>query len=404
MSGWKQVINEEGARPIKIWTNDIEDEALQQAKNIARLPFIAGNGVALMPDVHAGKGSTIGTVIATDKAIIPAAVGVDIGCGMNAVRLSLKASDLPDSLAAIRGQIERDVPLGAGGAHKEISGKGLTFGIVELLTSGMQILDRQPGLGGPNTAKKIANQLGSLGSGNHFIELCLDENQDVWIMLHSGSRGIGNMIGSHFIEKAKRRMEQYFIQLPDGDLAYFPEDTDDFRDYVEAVNWAQNYALENRKTMMEVAIAALRRHVPVEFTITQEAINCHHNYVEKENHFGRNLWVTRKGAIRAREGDLGIIPGSMGQRSYIVRGKGNPEAYCSCSHGAGRAMSRTAARKKFTLRDLAEQTKGVECRKDDAVLDEIPGAYKNIDTVMENQKDLVEVLHVLKQVLCVKGN
>ena len=393
-----KVVTEEGSRPIKAWTEDIEDSALQQAKNLARLPFIASNGVALMPDVHAGIGSTVGSVIATDKAIIPAAVGVDIGCGMNAVRLSLKASDLPDSLATIRAQIERDVPLGAGGAHNSnrlpnISIPNMPENMVNELFGGDT----------DKAVKKFHPQVGTLGSGNHFIEVCLDENQDVWIMLHSGSRGIGNLIGRHFIEKAKRRMEQYFISLPDEDLAYFPEDTNDFKEYVDAVHWAQNYALENRRVMMESVIAALRRHIPIEFTITQEAINCHHNYVEKENHFGRNLWVTRKGAIRAREGDLGIIPGSMGQRSYIVRGKGNLESYCSCSHGAGRKMSRSQARKVFTVDDLKAQTEGVECRKDDAVLDEIPGSYKDIDKVMENQRDLVEVVHVLKQVMCVKG-
>lgn len=399
----KQVIQEDNARPIKIWTEDVEAEALTQLNNLARLPFIASNGVACMPDVHAGKGSTIGTVIATDKAIIPAAVGVDIGCGMNAVRLSLKASDLPENLVQIRNQIERDVPLGAGGNHQKgrepatIIGNGIPHSVTQVFANRNENPAHAAGL-------KATAQLGTLGSGNHFIELCLDENQDVWIMLHSGSRGIGNMIGSYFIERAKRRMEQYFISLPDGDLAYLPEDTDDFKEYVEAVNWAQAYALENRREMMDVVIAALRRHIPIEFTITQEAINCHHNYVEKENHFGRNLWVTRKGAIRAREGDLGIIPGSMGKKSFIVRGKGNAESYCSCSHGAGRSMSRAKARKTFTLADLAEQTAGVECRKDDAVLDEIPGAYKDIDVVMANQTDLIEVLHVLKQVLCVKGN
>jgi tRNA-splicing ligase RtcB len=393
-----KVINDEGSKPIKIWTDDIEDAALTQLKNLARLPFIAGNGVACMPDVHAGIGSTVGTVIATDKAIIPAAVGVDIGCGMNAVRLSLKASDLPESLVNIRHQIERDIPLGAGGAHSRIAPQGQHTLWADVPDSVFQVTG-----GSAKFYKKAEPQLGTLGSGNHFIELCLDENQDVWIMLHSGSRGIGNMIGMYFIEKAKRRMEQYFISLPDGDLAYFPEDTDEFNEYVEAVGWAQNYALENRRMMMQLVIAALRRHIPIEFTITQEAINCHHNYVEKENHFGRNLWVTRKGAIRAREGDLGIIPGSMGQRSYIVRGKGNPESYCSCSHGAGRKMSRSKARKVFTIADLKEQTAGVECLKTDAVLDEIPGAYKNIDDVMNNQKDLVEIVHTLKQVLCVKG-
>lgn len=380
---------------MKIWTDDVEQEALTQLKNLSRLPFIASNGVACMPDVHAGKGSTIGTVIATDKAIIPAAVGVDIGCGMNAVRLSLKASDLPESLTAIRHQIERDVPLGAGGRHQRPASE--IAGISQVVVSAIFGGDRDKALA------KVNSQLGTLGSGNHFIELCIDETQDVWVMLHSGSRGVGNMIGSYFIEKAKRRMEQYFISLPDGDLAYLPEDTDDFDDYVHAVNWAQAYALENRRVMMEIVIAALRRHIPVDFSITQEAINCHHNYVERENHFGRNLWVTRKGAIRARVGDLGIIPGSMGQRSYIVRGKGNAESYCSCSHGAGRKMSRAAARRTFNIADLAAQTEGVDCRKDDAVLDEIPGAYKSIDEVMANQTDLVDVVHILKQVLCVKG-
>lgn len=392
----KQVFQEDGARPVKIWTDEVEDAALTQLKNLARLPFIASNGVAAMPDVHMGIGASVGTVIATDKAIIPAAVGVDIGCGMNAVRLSLKLCDLPDSLLAIRNQIERDVPLGAGGAHKSSQTMGIPARLDERLS---HITTKHPSL-----VKNNAHlQVGTLGSGNHFIELCGDENQDVWIMLHSGSRGIGNLIGRYFIEKAKRRMEQYFINLPDGDLAYFPEATDDFNDYVEAVQFAQDYALENRRVMMQAVIGALKRHVGVEFSITQEAINCHHNYVEKENHFGRNLWVTRKGAIRAREGDLGIIPGSMGQRSYIVRGKGNLESYCSCSHGAGRKMSRSAARRAFTIADLAKQTEGVECRKDDAVLDEIPSSYKDIDVVMANQSDLVEVVHVLKQVLCVKG-
>lgn len=401
----KSVVQEQGARPVKIWTDEIEVEALQQAKNIARLPFIASNGVALMPDAHAGKGSTVGSVIATEKAIIPAAVGVDIGCGMNAVRLSLKASDLPESLSAIRAQIERDVPLGAGGRHQDEAQQWHIWNhrMVSPPMSVAKVFGGRNSFAADKAVEKAAPQLGTLGSGNHFIELCLDENQDVWIMLHSGSRGIGNMIGTYFIERAKRRMEQYFIHLPDGDLAYLPEDSDDFKDYMEAVGWAQNYALENRRVMMETVIAAMRRHIPIEFTITQEAINCHHNYVERENHFGRNMWVTRKGAIRARAGDLGIIPGSMGQRSYIVRGKGNAESYCSCSHGAGRKMSRAEARRRFSLSDLVAQTQGVECRKDDAVLDEIPGAYKDIDTVMANQADLVEVVHILKQVMCVKG-
>ena len=397
----KNVINEEGLRPIKIWTDDIEIEAINQLKNIARLPFVDRHGIACMPDVHAGIGSTVGSVVATDKAIVPSMVGVDIGCGMNAVRLSLKASQLPESLKSIRDAIEKLIPVGAGGRHQgEWKLENLYARLPDSSYSLCKNLNEHIS---KDYWKKAGAQLGTLGSGNHFIELCIDENQDVWVMLHSGSRGIGNMIGSYFIEKAKKTMERFFISLPDKDLAYFPEDTDDFNDYMDAVQWAQSYALENRKVMMQVVIESLRKHIPIEFTITQEAINCHHNYVEKENHFGRNLWVTRKGAIRARNGDLGIIPGSMGQRSYIVRGKGNLDSYCSCSHGAGRAMSRTEARKRFTVADLVAQTNGVECRKDDAVLDEIPSSYKNIDEVMANQTDLVDVVHILKQVMCIKG-
>lgn len=404
-----QVIKEEGFKPIKAWVGlknneiDIEASALIQLKNLSRLPFIHQNGVAVMPDVHAGIGSTVGTVIATDSAIIPAAVGVDIGCGMNAVRLSLKGYQLPDSLVGIRDAIEKAVPLGTGGSKKNLDNEWSTMPPV-LHEHYKSIVN--PIFKGDLAAfvAKAAPQIGSLGSGNHFIEVCLDENDDVWVMLHSGSRGIGNMIGKHYIEKAKLNMEKFFISLPDKDLAYFPEDTDDFNKYVEAVQWAQDYALANRKAMMIQVLNALDQTIPVPFTTTSEAVNCHHNYVEKENHFGRNLWVTRKGAVRAREGDLGIIPGSMGQKSYIVRGKGNLESYCSCSHGAGRAMSRTEAKRKFSLQDLILQTDGVECRKDVDVIDEIPSAYKSLDLVMENQKDLVEVVHTLRAVLCVKGN
>lgn len=394
----KQVLQDEGARPIKIWTDEVESSALTQLKNLARLPFINSNGVACMPDVHAGIGSTVGTVIATENAVIPAAVGVDIGCGMNAVRLSLKASDLPDNLKPLRDEIERRVPLGMGGAHDDSTDIGIVT--ADLLRTVVDPLYKG------DYAKfhaKAASQMGSLGSGNHFIEVCIDESQDVWIMLHSGSRGIGNMIGAHYIAKAKQDMEKFFVSLPDDNLAYFPEDTENFDDYMAAVGWAQNYALENRRRMMIQVIEAMRGMLPA-FTITQEAINCHHNYVEKEHHFGRNMWVTRKGAIRAREGDLGIIPGSMGQRSYIVRGKGNLASYCSCSHGAGRVMSRAEAKRRFSLTDLIAQTDGVECRKDEGVIDEIPASYKDIDQVMANQTDLVEVVHTLKQVLCVKGN
>lgn len=398
----KQVASwHESLVPVKIWTNDVEGEALQQLKNLSRLPFIARQGIAVMPDVHAGKGSTIGTVIPTENAIIPAAVGVDIGCGMVACRLSLKASQLPDSLAKIRSAIEAAIPMGTGGEHKDMK---YWFNIPS--NEGTVMPEAVSKVCGGNenvAAAKAGKQLGTLGSGNHFIEICGDENDDVWVMLHSGSRGIGNMIGSYYIEKAKEMMERWHITLPDGDLAYLPQGDDLFDDYVAAVQWAQDYAMENRKAMLQAVLDVLRRETPVQFGITEEAINCHHNYVVQENHFGKNLWITRKGAIRAGVDDLGIIPGSMGAKSYIVRGKGNKEAYCSCSHGAGRKMSRKKARATFTLDDLKAQTAGVECRKDDAVLDEIPGSYKDIDVVMENQKSLVEVVHTLRAVLCCKG-
>lgn len=400
----QQIIAEEGAKPIKIWTNDIEDAALSQLKNIARLPFIHPHGVVAMPDVHAGVGATIGSVIVTHKAIIPAAVGVDIGCGMLAVKLSLTASDLPDDLGAIRSAIEREVLQ----EHIQDNRYDNTVRSYQQMMIDLEDMLRRHGIlkSGRHITyglDKAIHQMGTLGGGNHFVELCLDESQNVWVMLHSGSRGIGNMIGNYFIELAKRDMEKYFITLPDQDLAYFPNDTRHHEDYVNAVEWAQEYALHNRMAMYIDILSVLKKYVPAPFHVIDEAINCHHNYVTRENHFGKNVWVTRKGAIRARKDDLGIIPGSMGQRSYIVRGKGNCDSYHSCSHGAGRAMGRNQAKKTFTVKDLREQTEGVECRKDEHVLDEIPGAYKDIDVVMANQADLVDVVHVLKQVLCVKG-
>ena len=400
----KQVIHEEGSRPVHIWTQDIEEGALQQLKNIAKLPFIHKHGVAAMPDVHWGIGATVGSVIATKGAIIPAAVGVDIGCGMNAVRTSLKAADLPDSLSALRHSIERGIPLGAGGNHqnelkREELFKRLPKGDVRWGMEMARILAYTNDAGG----KRAAGQLGTLGSGNHFIEVCLDENQEVWVMLHSGSRGTGNIIGRQFIAQAKQVMEKYFVTLPDKDLAFFAVNTQEFDDYIAAVSWCQDYAAESRRVMMEEVIRNLRHEVAKPFELTSEAINCHHNYVEKENHYGENVYVTRKGAIRAREGDLGIIPGSMGARSYIVRGKGNAESYHSCAHGAGRKYGRKDAMRRFTVADLEAQTQGVECRKDAAVLDELPAAYKDIDEVMANQSDLVDIVHTLKQVLCVKG-
>jgi len=354
-----------------------------------------------MPDVHAGIGATVGSVIPTRRAIIPAAVGVDIGCGMNAVRLSLKIEDLPDSLARVRASIERAVPVGFDEHGESGARRDACAPLARRLEA---IVRKHPKIGKMQRdhERKWIRQMGSLGGGNHFIEICLDESAHVWAMLHSGSRGIGNCIGQYFIAQAREAMQKRDAHLPDRDLAWFDEGTRLFDDYVEAVGWAQDYAFANRSEMLELVLETLRRHLPA-FEATDEAINCHHNYVQQEKHFGERVYVTRKGAISAREGELGIIPGSMGARSYIVRGKGNPESFHSCAHGAGRRMSRAEAKRRFSRADLETQTQGVECRKDKGVLDEIPGAYKDIDEVMANQTDLVEPLHTLKQIVCVKG-
>ena len=392
-----------GARvPVKVWTPELEPAARRQLENVAALPIVHGH-VAAMPDVHAGIGATVGTVIATQGAIVPAAAGVDLGCGMNAVQLSLTASDLPESLSRIRSAIEAAVPVGFD-MHAD-EGAGSRKSAAKAMRKELAgIVEREPGLRGrqKDFDKTWVRQLGTLGGGNHFIELCLDEAQNVWVMLHSGSRGIGNAIGRHFIERARREMEKSDVHLPDRDLAWLAEGTPAFALYMDALQWAQEYAVENRKEMMRAVLGAIEPHLPP-FEIVGEAVNCHHNYVARERHFGQDLYVTRKGAIHAGEGELGVIPGSMGARSFIVRGKGNPESLCSCAHGAGRRMSRTEARKRFNERDVARETAGVECRKDAGVVDEIPGAYKDIDEVMANQSDLVEVVHTLKQVLCVKG-
>lgn len=398
---------------IKAWIDGVplEEAAQKQLQNISGLPFVFRH-VAAMPDVHWGMGATVGSVIATQGAIIPAAVGVDIGCGMMAVRTTLTASDLPDDLHGLRTAIEERIPHGRtdnGGANDAgawvegpPNGGGPYRGILrETLESLQPIVQKHSAL--DRAAKRAATHAGTLGTGNHFVEVCLDEDQKVWIMLHSGSRGIGNRIGTYFIEKAKREMERWFIQLPDKDLAYLPQGSELFDDYCEAVRWAQEFALLNREIMMNAALAALRSVIPAPWSCDCGAVNCHHNYVAWENHFGKNVMVTRKGAVRARQGDLGIIPGSMGARSFIVRGKGNPESFCSCSHGAGRKMSRGQAKKAFTLADHVAATAGVECRKDADVIDETPGAYKDIDAVIAAQEDLVEVVHTLKQVVCVKG-
>ena len=395
--------------PIKAWVKGVplEDQARQQLLNVAQLPFIF-KWVAAMPDVHWGIGATVGSVIPTKGAIIPAAVGVDIGCGMMAVETDLNARDLPDHLHAIRTAIEEAVPHGRThhggkgdqGAWQILPERNLEVWGADLKPRYDAILEKHPKLDRGNHA----NHLGTLGTGNHFIEVCLDESEMVWFLLHSGSRGVGNRMGSYFIELAKKDLEKSIKNLPDRDLAYFPEGSEHFFDYVEAVEWAQDFARANRDLMMQQIVQAVRDSGEVRaFTAHLEAINCHHNYVARERHFGQNILVTRKGAVRAQLGDLGIIPGSMGARTYIVRGKGNPESFMSCSHGAGRAMSRGEARRRFTVEDHKRMTEGVECRKDAEVIDETPAAYKSIDAVMAAQSDLVEVAHTLRQVVCVKG-
>ena len=393
--------------PIKAWTRGvpIEEAALQQLKNVASLPFIHRH-VAVMPDVHWGMGATVGSVIATHGAIIPAAVGVDIGCGMMAVRTSIRAEHLPDSLAHLRSAIEAAVPHGRTdnggrndvGAWQDEPSAAATARWAMLEDGYKAVVDKHPKAAHP----RGLGHLGTLGTGNHFIELCLDEDGRLWVMLHSGSRGLGNRFGTYFIERAKHEMRRWFINLPDADLAYFPEGSEGFNDYIRAVSWAQKYALANREAMMEAVLAVLRAEWP-DLMATETAVNCHHNYVTRERHFGADVFVTRKGAVRAGEGDLGIIPGSMGARSFIVRGKGNPDSFCTCSHGAGRAMSRNEAKRRFSLEDHLAATAHVECRKDAAVIDETPMAYKDIDAVMAAQSDLVEIVHTLRQVVCVKG-
>ncbi len=399
----KQTLHK-GLVPVHIFTDDIQHEAIQQLVNIANLPIVHPH-IAAMPDVHAGIGATVGCVIPTRSAIIPAAVGVDIGCGMNAVRTTLTASQLPDSLARLRSAIEASIPVGfeqhdwdkvRGSAHGRV-GRPLNDRLDRIVAKHQGIMKMQR-----KFAQTWICQIGTLGGGNHFIEICLDEDQRVWVMLHSGSRGIGNVIGRYFIAAAKKDMARHHLHVPDKDLSYFSEGSAWFDDYVEAVEWAQDYALINRREMLRRTLDVLAQHLPA-FKLDGEAINCHHNYVARETHGNELLYVTRKGAISARAGELGIIPGSMGAKSYIVRGKGNPESFCSCSHGAGRRMSRTEAKRRFDRFDLADQTDGIECRKDAGVIDEIPAAYKDIDAVMAHQSDLVEVVHTLCQVICVKG-
>jgi tRNA-splicing ligase RtcB len=399
----KQTLHE-GAVPVHIFTDDIDQAALQQLRNIASLPIVFPH-VAAMPDVHFGLGATVGSVIPTRAAIIPAAVGVDIGCGMNAVRTTLLAHQLPDNLARLRSSIEAAIPVGIeqhewdkvrGSSHARFA-RPLHDRLARISAKHGGIVKMQH-----KFAQTWICQLGTLGGGNHFIEICLDQEQRVWIMLHSGSRGIGNVIGRYFIAAARKEMARHKVKLPDQDLAYFSEGSSLFDDYVEALEWAQDYAWFNRRDMMRRVLEVLAQALPA-FSLDGEAINCHHNYVARETHANQDLYITRKGAISAREGEMGIIPGSMGAKSFIVRGKGHPDSFCSCSHGAGRRMSRSEAKNRFNRFDLAAQTEGIECRKDRGVVDEIPAAYKDIEQVMAHQSDLVEVVHTLRQVICIKG-
>ena len=392
-------------KPVKAWIEGVplDPGAREQLMNTARMPFIFKH-LAVMPDVHLGMGSTIGSVIPTQGAIIPAAVGVDIGCGMLAARTSLVAADLPDNLFGLRSAIEKAVPHGkTHGRHDRGAWQDVPA-LADQAWASMAgrfkaITDKYPKL--EKTNNRV--HLGTLGTGNHFVEVCLDEADRVWFMLHSGSRGIGNAIGSLFIELAQADMRQHIANLPDRKLAYFEEGSRHYDDYVEAVGWAQDFARQNRELMMQAVIAATRTVIRKPFEASLEAVNCHHNYVQKERHFGEDILVTRKGAVSAQKGQLGIIPGSMGAKSFIVRGLGNEESFCSCSHGAGRVMSRTEAKKQFTVEDQQRATAHVECRKDKDVIDEIPMAYKDIDAVMRAQRALGEVVHTLRQVVCVKG-
>lgn len=389
--------------PIKAWVKGVffEEQARQQVLNVATLPFIY-RWIAVMPDVHMGKGATIGSVIPTVGAIIPAAAGVDLGCGVIASRLNLTVDQLPDNLKEIRTAIEKAVPVGRthhGNARRD---KGAWHGIPPMVVAEWKnklergfkkIIAKHPTIAESNNV----NHLGTLGTGNHFIELVSDENNHVWIMLHSGSRGVGNKIGTYFINLARKDMGKQLHSLPDKDLAYFKEGKQHFDDYVSAAHWAQEYAFINRQIMSQRVLDALRSVLPVPVEFTEDVVNCHHNYVQRESHYGEKVWITRKGAISARKGELGIIPGSMGASSFIVRGLGNPESFNSCSHGAGRVMSRAQARRTFTVEDQVRDTAGVECRKDAEVVDETPKAYKPIMDVLSAQNDLVETVHTLRQ-------
>ncbi|MBF0371433.1 MAG: RtcB family protein [Magnetococcales bacterium] len=403
------MIHPKGGVPIKIFTRQVEEHAREQLENVARLPFVFSH-IAAMPDVHSGMGATIGSVIPTKGAVIPAAVGVDIGCGVMARPLDIPREALGSDISGLREEIEATIPHGRthnggpedSGAWKKVPAEIEKYWRNNSLERSIpMVLKRHPRL--INKRVNSLRHLGTLGSGNHFIEICLDENEQVWVMLHSGSRGVGNRIGTYFIDIAKKEMKRDKVHLPDPNLAFFKEGSVLFADYLKGVQWAQNFARANRRFMMDATLRTIQKVLGRKVRPLNKGIDCHHNYLELENHFKSELWITRKGAIRAGKGEMGIIPGSMGTRSYIVEGKGSRESFCSSAHGAGRIMSRREAKRRFSVADLEAQTQGIDCRKDGGVLDEIPGAYKDIDEVMANQSDLVEVVHTLKQMMCIKG-
>ena len=396
----KKIVNGKMCQAL-VWTDDIDSKVIDQIKETASLPIV-GSHIAIMPDVHWGMGATIGSVVPTIKAIVPACVGVDIGCGMMAVKTSLTANDMPDSMKDIRSKIERSIPVGRANyqSHKDLDSNWR--GLKDIRPRFDLIMAKNPGANNNQDADRYTKQLGTLGGGNHFIEICLDEDDNVWVMLHSGSRNVGNTIARYFINEAKEDMSRQGIKVPNKDLSYLTEGTQAFADYIEGVKWAQDYAFANRQVMMTRITDILSEEFGA-VTLSDTAVNCHHNYISIENHFGQEVYLTRKGAIRAGVGDMGIIPGSMGAKSFIVKGKGNADSFSSCSHGAGRILSRSAAKAKFTIDDVKAQTEGVCCRKDASIIDEIPGAYKDIDVVMANQSDLVSIVHTLKQIVCVKG-
>ncbi|HAW45130.1 MAG TPA: RNA-splicing ligase RtcB [Sutterella sp.] len=395
----KKHIDVPGGVPVDIWTDDVDEKSIVQLTNIAKLPFTFDH-VAAMPDVHVGIGATVGSVIATVGAVIPAAVGVDIGCGMLAVKTNIDMpEDDPERLKALMASILRRVPVGL----KQRNDKNIRRDLVERFTPGLETIlaDDPTALSGMRYLN-WQNEIGTLGGGNHFIEFSRDETGAMWVMLHTGSRGPGNVLANYFIKMAKTSATQAGLDLPDDNLAFFEEGTPVFNRYMRAVSWAQDYALENRRAIAEDVLRTLQDFWP-DAIYVGEVINCHHNYVTLESHFGQEVWVTRKGAISAKAGEAGIIPGSMGSESFLVEGLGNPAAFMSSSHGAGRKLSRTAAREAFNIEDLERQTQGVVCRKDQGVIDEIPSAYKDIHDVIDAQSDLTQIKHTLKQCLCVKG-